>query len=424
VSDPEHGEPDLPDRGAPRWDDGSDRGVDRHGSAPVRVVPGGGRASGPDGAGTAHAADEGTREGENGGDGDPKGSAGRVHAPADRTGRRAGRGSFLRELPVLVLIAFVLALLIKAVLVQAFWIPSESMERTLLIDDRVLVNKVVYHFRDVHRGEVVVFNGDGTGFEHHESVIAPPSNVFSRFIRGAQNFLGLGAPSDKDFIKRVIGVGGDSVSCCDAQGRVTVNDRPLNEPYVYQNDYQKFGPVKVPPGRLWVMGDHRGESSDSRQNGTIPQKAVAGRAFVRVWPLSRVGFLPVPGAFSGIHSALGSPATPLTAAVGAGVPVLALRRRRRSRGLLPALVPDRPTREGIRRAPAGHPAGRGRPPRTGPVARSRGTATRPSAAAALYRWLSRRAASRPPGGAGALAGGRGDASRPRTQASRPPPPAR
>ncbi|MDT3443790.1 MULTISPECIES: signal peptidase I [unclassified Pseudofrankia] len=227
-----------------------------------------------------------------------------------RGDREDGRGSFLRELPVLVLIAFVLALLIKALLVQAFWIPSESMERTLLINDRVLVNKVVYHFRDVHRGDIVVFNGDGTGFQSHESVIAPPSNGFSRFVRGTQNLLGLGAPSDKDFIKRVIGVGGDTVSCCDSDNRVMVNGKALDEPYVFENDFQPFAPVKVPDGRLWVMGDHRGASSDSRANGTIPTSAVVGRAFVRVWPLSRFGFLTVPGTFHGIPAA--SSARPVT----------------------------------------------------------------------------------------------------------------
>ncbi len=246
-------------------------------------------------------------------------------AVADRTRRVArpgsgqrGRGSFLRELPVLVLVAFLLALLIKALLVQAFWIPSESMERTLLINDRVLVNKVVYHFRDVHRGEIVVFNGKGTGFDHAESIVPKPTNIVSRFIRGAQGLLGLGAPSETDFIKRVIAVGGDTVACCDAEGRVMVNGHPLDEPYVYQNDYQRFGPVKVPKGYLWVMGDHRGASSDARQNGPIPQSKVVGRAFVRVWPLSRFGFLGVPTkTFSGIPSAASVPgsATPTPAAM-------------------------------------------------------------------------------------------------------------
>ncbi|ADP79145.1 signal peptidase I [Pseudofrankia inefficax] len=252
-----------------------------------------------------------------------------------RRGRSGGgdgreqRGSFLRELPVLVLIAFVLALLIKALLVQAFWIPSESMERTLLINDRVLVNKVVYHFRSVHRGDIVVFNGDGTGFQSHETVIAPPSNGFSKFVRGVQDLLGLGAPSDKDFIKRVIGVGGDTVACCDAQGRVMVNGKALDEGYLFENDAQPFGPVKVPKGQLWVMGDHRSASSDSRANGTIPTSAVVGRAFVRVWPLGRFGFLTTPGTFHGIPSASGpAPGVggyggdPLSAGTPASVPLV------------------------------------------------------------------------------------------------------
>ena len=286
-----------------------------------------------------------------------------------RTGRgdrEDGRGSFLRELPVLVLIAFVLALLIKALLVQAFWIPSESMERTLLINDRVLVNKVVYHFRDVHRGDIVVFNGDGTGFQAHESVIAPPTNGFSRFVRGTQNLLGLGAPSDKDFIKRVIGVGGDTVSCCDAEGRVLVNGKALDEPYVFENDHQPFGPLKVPQGRLWVMGDHRGASSDSRANGTIPTSAVVGRAFVRVWPLGRFGFLTVPGTFHGIPSA--SPARPVNGAAAPDLPgdtspiaapaavplvgalALAVQRGGGRRGLTRLAEPGAPRRTGRRRA--------------------------------------------------------------------------
>ncbi|ONH60314.1 signal peptidase I [Frankia sp. CcI49] len=218
------------------------------------------------------------------------------------TGRDRGRGSFLRELPILVLVAFLLALLIKTVFVQAFWIPSESMERTLLIDDRVLVNKVIYHFQDVHRGEIVVFNGEGTGFER-ESVVSEPGSGLSRFVRNVQELLGLGAPSEKDFIKRVIGVGGDVVACCDDAGRVTVNGKALDEPYVYENDFQEFGPITVPDGDLWLMGDHRSRSSDSRQNGPVPQDKVIGRAFVRVWPLGRFGILSVPDTFSGVPSA-------------------------------------------------------------------------------------------------------------------------
>ncbi|AEH10949.1 MULTISPECIES: signal peptidase I [Protofrankia] len=262
-------------------------------------------------------------------------------------GGRGGRGSFARELPLLVLIAFLLALLIKAFLVQAFWIPTVSMERTLLVNDRVLVNKLVYRFRDVHRGEIVVFNGDGTGFERAEVLVTPPGNVFSRALRSVQGMLGLGAPSDKDFIKRVIGVGGDTVACCDAQGRVTVNGQPLDEPYVYENSPlgggREFEPVKVPPGELWVMGDHRGESSDSRVNGTIPQSKVVGRAFVRVWPLSRMAILSPPNIFAAA-GAQAAGAAPLAGAGLAGAAMVGVATTARRRRASPGTLPTRPVK--------------------------------------------------------------------------------
>jgi signal peptidase I len=262
--------------------------------------------------------------------GDAAGTPPRRTVPSRRrhAAARGGRGSFARELPVLVLIAFVLALLIKTFLVQAFWIPSESMEQTLLIDDRVLVNKVVYQFRDVHRGEVVVFNGEGTTFESRLDFVEQPSNLVVRAVRGLQDLLGLGAPSEKDFIKRVIGVGGDTVACCDPQGRVTVNGKSLDEPYVYENndiDQRSFGPVTVPKGQLWLMGDHRSDSSDSRAHGPVPEDKVIGRAFVKVWPLSRFGLLQAPeGTFGGIPAPTGGFALVLTPMV--------MRRRRHGTG--------------------------------------------------------------------------------------------
>jgi signal peptidase I len=235
-----------------------------------------------------------------------------------RRGGATGRGqeqkkrlSFWKELPILILIAFVLALLIKAFFVQAFYIPSGSMEQTLEIGDRVLVNKIVYDFRDVHRGEIVVFNGDGTNFQQSEVAVPPPSNVFERILRDIQGFLGLGSPNEKDFIKRVIGVGGDTVSCCDDLGRVLVNGKALDEPYVYYgNDVptpaeRHFDPVHVPKGSLFVMGDHRNSSTDSRMVGTIPEDNVIGRAQIRIWPLSRLAWLRVPSTFDTVPNALG-----------------------------------------------------------------------------------------------------------------------
>jgi signal peptidase I len=258
--------------------------------------------------------------------------------------------SFLRELPVLVIIAFVLALLIKHFLVQAFYIPSGSMEQTLLVGDRVLVNKVPYHFRGPHRGEIVVFNGldnfdEGVTF-------TKPSNPVSKALRAISGTIGLGTPDEKDYIKRVIGIPGDRVMCCDTQGRVVVTPKggqptPLDEPYVFENDRtdnrffcdagsgrQLCPPgsqgILVPTGRLWVMGDHRGNSSDSRfhlndaHRGTVPEDKVVGRAFSVVYPFGRAGILHVPKTF---HS-VALPAVPWVGGALGALPLLAVRRRR------------------------------------------------------------------------------------------------
>lgn len=223
-----------------------------------------------------------------------------THKPARR------HGSFLRELPVLILVALVLALLIKAFLVQAFYIPSGSMENTLQVGDRVLVNKLVYRFRYIRRGEIVVFNGLDSFTP--EIAVSEPANPVQRVLRAVASALGAAPSGERDFIKRVVGIPGDRVLCCDQQGRVTVNGRPLDEPYLYPGDRpsdEAFGPIIVPPGRLWVMGDHRSMSADSRAhladpgNGTVPADKVIGRAFVVVWPPNRIGGLPVPDTFSG-----------------------------------------------------------------------------------------------------------------------------
>ena len=274
--------------------------------------------------------------------------------------RRHGKpkgGSFFRELPFLVIIAFLLALLIKAFLIQAFYIPSGSMQQTLELRDRVLVNKLVYDFREIHRGEVVVFNGLDSFSP--ETQIAPPANGVQRVLRAISSAVGVGAPGEKDFIKRVIGVPGDRVACC-TDGKVTVQpegaERPvlLEEPYVFEDDKMAFCAagtgetacpagaegVLVPEGRLWVMGDHRSRSSDSRfhiddeNNGTVPQDKVIGRAFVIVWPLDRATVLSVPSTF---NNALGPlpgyalVATPYALGLVGALPLVALRRRWRTR---------------------------------------------------------------------------------------------
>ncbi len=268
--------------------------------------------------------------------GDPDGSA-----DDGGDGGKKRSGSFWKELPVLVGVALVLALVIKAFAVQAFYIPSQSMENTLKVGDRVLVNKVVYHTRDIKRGDVVVFNGLDSW--DPEVQYATPKNPVSRLLRAIGSAFGV-VPGEKDYIKRVIGVPGDRVTCCDAGGHVKVNGHPLTETsYIYvdpQTGEQnrpsdtKFK-VTVPAGHLWVMGDHREVSYDSRGHlgdpggGTIPESRVIGRAFVVVWPLSRLKTLPIPSSFGTAGLAL--PGAPLALGFIGAAPLTWLNRRRRVR---------------------------------------------------------------------------------------------
>jgi signal peptidase I len=263
-----------------------------------------------------------------------------------RKKRKKKQGSFWKELPVLIGVALVLALLIKTFAVQAFYIPSASMENTLQIGDRVLVNKIVYHTRDIKRGDIVVFNGLDSW--DPEVDYAEPSNPVSKFFRAVGSAFGV-APNEKDYIKRVIGIPGDHVKCCDAQGRVTVNGVPLDEKSYLYTDSQTGEQNKpsnetfdhtVKPGQLWVMGDHREVSSDSRAHrgdpggGTIPIDHVIGRAFVIVWPLNRIDTLPIPKTFDQpALSALSAvaPVTPLALGVVGALPITFLYRRLRLR---------------------------------------------------------------------------------------------
>jgi signal peptidase I len=295
--------------------------VFRSDSGSWKAVPAGG--ADPDGDGqapgdaapgaAAEAADDGPA-----GPGEPESARGGGHR------REKRKRSFWRELPILVVIALVLAVLIKTFAVQAFWIPSGSMENTLEINDRVLVNKIVYHLRDIHRGDIVVFNGDGSW---DPGTIPSNGNVFEQFYNGFASMFGFGHTADI-LIKRVIGLPGDHVACCDAQGRITVNGVPLTEQsYLYPKSAPsaiKFS-VAVQAGRLWVMGDNRLVSDDSRDHqgdpggGTIPVSAVIGRAFVIIWPPSRWRFLPIPATFEQPKlGASGAAASPPARGAGQG----------------------------------------------------------------------------------------------------------
>jgi signal peptidase I len=206
-------------------------------------------------------------------------------AAPDKAAKRKPQGflSFIQELPVLLVIAFVLALLIKTFLMQAFYIPSESMEPTLNVGDRVLVNKVVYHLHPPRRGDIIVFADPNPEPQPHRN---PPSAFWHWLTEG----LGVATSPEKDFIKRVVGLPGDHVEC--KAGGVFVNGERLNEPYIKVVDDRPCGPYDVPANKLFVMGDNRLNSRDSRYGlGFIPYSKVIGRAFVIIWPPSHMGWL-------------------------------------------------------------------------------------------------------------------------------------
>jgi len=333
-------------------------------------------------------------------------STDRVDGPADATeepspeeagqpagrGRRAdgrGRGaaparksSLLRELPVLLVVAFVLALLVKTFLVQAFFIPSGSMEQTLhgctgCTGDRVLVNKVPYWFGEPEPGDIVVFKGPDTWSP--EISVAAPGSWLSGALLTVGRAIGVAPPGEDDFVKRVVATGGETVQCCDVQGRVTVDGEPLDEPYIFEDkpvESRAFGPVTVPEGRLWVMGDHRAASADSREHvadryaGTIGEDDVIGKAALIVWPLDRFTLLDDPD-IQGEALGAAAPGAPVQGAAAVAAPyALGLI------GAVPLTAWRRRRRPGVRRARLSGPSSR--PPGTGWRSLRRRPRTRPA----------------------------------------------
>lgn len=216
------------------------------------------------------------------------------------------------DLPVTLLACFGVVVLITTFIAKPFSIPSGSMENTLQVGDRVLVNRVVYHLRPIERGDVVVFDGTDSFVPASEE---PAANPITSAVTWLGRSVGLAPPEGTDFIKRVIGVGGDRVACCDAQGRVTVNGVPLEESdYLFAGDApstESFD-VVVPEGMMWVMGDHRSNSADSRSHlgdpggGMVPESMVVGRAMNVLWPINRIGSVPIPSTFADHAAASGT----------------------------------------------------------------------------------------------------------------------
>jgi signal peptidase I len=310
----------------------------------------------PDPAGNPAPADVGTRRSD------------RAARPATGPSRRWSRF----ELPLLIAIAIAIAIVLKSFVVQPFYIPSQSMEQTLhgcpgCTGDRILVFKPVYHVRDPHPGDIVVFRApqdwdELAGVELSSNPVVHSVQLFGQLV-------GVVPPSEKDLVKRVIAVGGQTVRCCDSNGNVEISDngaagpwRSLNEPYIYENsswrksttpgqpspdDTRSFGPVTVPEGRLWVMGDHRSDSADSRyhcgdasggkacnpMSSTVGNDDVIGKAVVIAWPPSRWRTLGTPKTFTSLGSpALGvSPVEPAAVALVLTAGLGGWRRRRRRR---------------------------------------------------------------------------------------------
>jgi len=237
--------------------------------------------------------------------------AGPVAGGRGRHARHRGRSNpflrSLREIAIIVVSALVLSALVRAFLVQAFYVPSASMEDTLLVSDRIIASKITTQLGGTSRGEVIVF-GDPGGWLPEPP---PPLQGWQGWLRSSLTFVGL-LPSDsgKDLVKRAIGIGGDRVACCDEQGRIVLNGVPLDEDYIIGPTDQVQFDVVVPDGTVFVMGDNRGNSRDSRyhlqvDDGGVPVQQVVGRVVLVAWPFERFAQVPIPEIFQQPAIAIG-----------------------------------------------------------------------------------------------------------------------
>ena len=206
------------------------------------------------------------------------------------------KGSVLREFPILVIVALAVSLVIKSFLVQFFYIPSGSMENTLQINDRVAVNKIPFISNSINRGDVVVFRDPSNWLP--EPYVDNQNKVIAKIKDGLVLVGVLPNPAKQYLVKRVIGVAGDNVVGKD--GVVTINGKKTTEPYIFAGNKASeldFN-VTVPEGKIWVMGDHRGASADSRyhqddvNNGFVPESKVTGRVLGIIWPIKNLGTVP------------------------------------------------------------------------------------------------------------------------------------
>lgn len=232
----------------------------------------------------------------------------------DRRRRQRGIGLFLRDIVIILLAALVISVLIKTFLIRSFYIPSPSMENTLLVNDRIIVNELAPDVMPLQHGDVVVFRDPGGWLP---AAPEQPSNWFADGVDAVLTFIGLSAGDSNDhLIKRVIGLPGDEVACCDDFGRMTINGVAIEEPYAVVPENGAAAPepfdVTVPDDRLWVLGDNRYRSGDSlfhyldsgAQSGFVPVDDVVGRAFVISWPISRWSWIDDhPSTFRGVERA-------------------------------------------------------------------------------------------------------------------------